>query len=289
MTQQEQIVAAVTKAKTYTKYAGIGLLALTLISGAYQIVPEGHRGIRTQFSEAKEVTGQGLNFKIPFIQTIVPMSIMADAVEIKNVEGATKDTQPVHTTLVVRYHINEKNVMTVYKEFSRTGDVDQLVGTGAIEAFKSVTAKYDATELISKRLEVSNAVVAAIQQKITKYGVEVVNVDMTAFSFSPEYMKAINAKVTEEQQKLAEQNKLERIKVEQQQKVVAANAEAEAAIAAAKGKAEAVRLESQALRDNMSILELRRIEVAKIQAERWDGKLPSTMLGSAVPMINMGK
>ena len=112
---------------------------------------------------------------------------------------------------------------------------------------------------------------------------------MTQFSFSADYMKAINAKVTEEQQKLAEQNKLERIKVEQQQKVVTAQAEAEATIATAKAKAEAVRLEAQALRDNMSILELRRIEVAKVQAERWDGKLPTTSLGNAIPMINFGK
>ena len=101
-------------------------------------------------------------------------------------------------------------------------------------------------------------------------------------------MAAINSKVTEKELREAEVNKLERIKVEQQQSVVKANAEAEAAIATAKGKAEATRLEAAALRENNSILEVRRIEVAKIQAERWDGKLPSTVMGNAVPMINMG-
>jgi prohibitin 2 len=287
--QQRQVATVMSKAKTYAKYAGIGLVAMTLISGSYQIIPEGHRGIRVQFSEAKEVTGQGLNFKLPFVQAIIPMSIMADAIEIKNAEGATKDTQPVHTTLVVRYHIQEKEVMNVYREYSRDGNVDSYVGTASQEAFKAVTANYSADQLITRRNDVSQAVIAAIQAKVVQFGVKIISIDMTQFSFSADYMKAIGAKVTEEQQKLAEQNKLERIKVEQQQKVVQANAEAEAAIAAAKGKAEAVRLESQALRDNMSILELRRIEVAKIQAERWDGKLPSTMLGSAVPMINMGK
>lgn len=59
------------------------------------------------------------------------------------------------------------------------------------------------------------------------------------------------------------------------------------AIAQAKGKAESVRLESLALRENMNILELRRIEVAKIQAERWDGVLPTTVLGNTVPMLNL--
>lgn len=37
------------------------------------------------------------------------------------------------------------------------------------------------------------------------------------------------------------------------------------------------------------VLELRRLEVQKIQAEKWDGKLPSTIMGDAVPMFNVGK
>ena len=271
------------------KSALIGFTIFLVVMGSFTVIPEGSRGVRTQFSEAVAVTGQGLQFKLPFLQSIVPISVMADGLEVKNAEGATKDTQPVHTSLVVRYHINEKNVLEVYKEYSKTGNLDNYIFTATIEAFKSVTSRYDATDLIAKRAIVSADVQRAIQDKIAKYGVEVINIDMTQFSFSPDYMKAIGQKVTEEQQKLAEINKLERIKVEQQQKVVAAQAESDAAIATAKGKAEAVRLEAQALQQNASILELRRIEVSKIQAERWDGKLPSTVLGNSVPMLNLAK
>ena len=277
--------AGIGKIKVVAAIVGVGLLGFS----SFTVVPEGHRGVHTRFSEATDVRPQGLNVKLPFFDDIKAISIMADSVEIKNAEGATKDTQPVHTNLVVRYHINEKEVLRVYKDYSTSGDLDNFVGTASQEAFKAVTAKYDAVELISKRNQVSQDVTGAIQAKITRFGAEIISVDMTQFSFSADYMKAINAKVTEEQQKLAEQNKLERIKVEQQQKVVTAQAEAEATIATAKAKAEAVRLEAQALRDNMSILELRRIEVAKVQAERWDGKLPTTSLGNAIPMINFGK
>lgn len=278
--------------ETWIKLAKIGTGALAvaiLLSGSFAIVPEGHRGVKTRFSEAVGVVNQGLHVKIPFIESVKDVSLMADAAEIGNAEGSTKDTQPVNTSLVVRYHIAEKSVLEVYKNYSREGDLDSFVSTAVQEAFKSVTAQYSADELISKRQEVSAKVTSAVQAKTQKFGAEVISIDMTQFSFSPGYMKAINAKVTEEQLKLAEQNKLERIKVEQQQKVVTAQAEAEATIATAKAKAEAVRLESQALRDNMNILELRRIEVQKIQAEAWDGKLPTTVMGNAVPMINLGK
>lgn len=298
---QVQITAdQFSRAKKSAKYVGVGLLAVILALGSFTTVPEGSRGVRLTFSEATGTTGAGLQFKIPFFQSVVPISVMADAVEVKNAEGATKDTQPVHTSLVVRYHINEKHVLGVYKDYSKEGNLDSYVATATAESFKAVTAKYDATELISKRQDVSTAVANAIQTKVAKYGVEVLNIDMTQFSFSPDYMKAINAKVTEEQQKLAEENKLARIQVEEQQKVVKAKAAADAAVMTAKGeaeatvtnakaKAEATRLEAAALAANGQILELRKIEVQKIQAERWDGSLPSTVMGNAVPMINLSK
>ena len=292
MTRDEYEQMKAQQLKTWIGRAKIGASALAvaiLLSGSFTIVPEGHRGVKTRFSEAVGVVNQGLNLKVPFIESVKDISLMADSVEVKNAEGSTKDTQPVHTSLVVRYHIAEKSLLDVYRNYSRDGDLDSYVSTAVQEAFKSVTSHYSADELISKRTEVSTGVTAAVQAKVQKFGAEVISIDMTQFAFSPEYMKAINAKVTEEQLKLAEQNKLERIKVEQQQKVVTAQAEAEATIATAKAKAEAVRLESQALRDNMSILELRRIEVDKIKAEAWDGKLPTTVMGNAIPMINLGK
>lgn len=269
-------------------FVGGAFIACTIL-GAFNIIPEGTRGIRLRNGEAIGTVSTGLQFKIPYIESIDTMSVMADSVAIDKSEGATRDTQPVHTNLVVRYHIDDSHVLNVYKEYSKVGDLDSYVETASQEAFKAVTARYSADELINKRSEVTLAVNDAIQKKVAKYGVEILNIDMTKFAFSTNYMDAINSKVTEEQQKLAEENKLERIKVEQQQKVVAAKAEAEAAIAEAKGKAEAMHLESTALRENMNILEMRRIEVQKIQAERWDGKLPTTVMGNAVPMINMGK
>lgn len=272
----------------YTKILGSAIIGLSIFNGSYTIIPEGNRGIRVSFGEATGMTSQGWQWKIPIFQQIKPVSVMADAVEIKNAEGATRDTQPVHTNLVVRYHINENEALRIYKDISKDGDLDNIVFTSTLEAFKAVTSKYSADELISRRPEVSTAMSVAIQNKLHNYGATLLSVDVTGFSFSKSYMDAINSKVTEKELREAEVNKLERIKVEQQQSVVKANAEAEAAIATAKGKAEATRLEAAALRENNSILEVRRIEVAKIQAERWDGKLPSTVMGNAVPMINIG-
>ena len=79
---------------------------------------------------------------------------------------------------------------------------------------------------------------------------------------------AIEAKVTAEQSALAAKNKLEQIKFEAEQRV-----------AEAKGKAEAITIESNALRSNPQILEMRALE-------KWNGTLPQ-VTGGAVPFISL--
>jgi regulator of protease activity HflC (stomatin/prohibitin superfamily) len=89
------------------------------------------------------------------------------------------------------------------------------------------------------------------------------------FGFSSAFNNAIEAKVTAEQSALAAKNKLEQIKFE-----------ADQAIAEARGKAEAMRVESEALRSNPQILELRALE-------KWDGVLPQVTGAGGTPFINI--
>jgi len=74
--------------------------------------------------------------------------------------------------------------------------------------------------------------------------------------------------VTAEQEALAAKNKLERIKFEADQR-----------IAEAKGKAEAMRIESEALKSNPEILQLRTLE-------KWNGILPQ-VTGGSIPLVNL--
>ena len=114
-------------------------------------------------------------------------------------------------------------------------------------------------------------------------------------------MKAINDKVTQEQLRLAAENKLKTVEAEQKQKVAIAEAEASAAKATADGvaysnlkvataQAEALRMQNSALAQSKDVLELRRIEVEQTKAQRWDGKLPEHIYASApIPFFNTGK
>jgi regulator of protease activity HflC (stomatin/prohibitin superfamily) len=243
----------------------------------------------TQFGAIKGIENEGLVILPPW-QRLAIFSVRAEEATVENADGSTSDTQPVAVSLTVRYSIQPDKVSEVYEKYSHDGNLASYVQTATQEVFKAVTARYTAPELIFQRAKVSSDISSALRSKLEIYGAQVINIDMRNFSFSKEYMAAINEKVTQEQKKLAAENKLKTVESEQKQKVAIAEAEAKATIATATATAESLRIQNEALAKNKDVLELRRIEVEKIKAERWDGKLPVNIYaGAPIPFLNVGK
>ena len=264
----------------------------------FRSVPTGSRGVLTQFGAIKQIEPEGLVLVMPW-QRLALFSIRAESAQIDNADGSTSDQQPVKVSLTVRYSISPDKVSEVYEKYSHDGDLSSYVQTATQEVFKAVTARYNAPDLIAKRSQVSSDINQALRQKLEMYGAQVINIDMRNFSFSDTYMHAINEKVTQEQLRLAAENKVKTVEAEQRAKVVTAEAEANAlkatadgeayaTVKAANAQAEALRVQNDALAKNRDVLELRRIEVERVKAERWDGKLPQNVYaGAPIPYFNV--
>ena len=274
----------------------VGLILVVILATMWPwvSVPTGYRGVVTQFGRIIGIEQEGLAF-IPPWQKLNLFNIRAEKADIENAEGSTADTQPVHVSLTVRYSIQPDKVSEVFEKYSKTGELDSYVATATRETFKAVTAKYTAPELITKRSQVSSDVKALLMSKISVYGAQVINIDMTNFGFSDSYMKAINNKVTQEQEALAAEKRLITVQNEQKQKVAVAEAEAAAVRAQADGEAyatlknaqasaEALKIQNAALAQNRDVLELRRIEVAKIEAEKWNGQRVANQYFGTAPI-----
>lgn len=276
---------------------GAGALAFMILQ-PFTTVQTGYRGVITQFGAIKDIKPEGLVILWPW-EKLTSFNVRAETANIEKAEGSTSDTQPVHVGMTVRYSISPDKVAEVFEKYSRDGDLSSYVQTATMEAFKAVTARYSAPDLIAKRTQVSQDVWQALQQKLDIYGAKVVNIDMTQFAFSPDYMAAINEKVTQEQKRLAAENKVHTVEAEQKQKVAIAEAEATALRAKADGEAyaqlkmaqaqaDALKIQNAALAQNRDVLELRRIEVEMKKAETWDGKLPQNIYaGAPVPFMNV--
>jgi regulator of protease activity HflC (stomatin/prohibitin superfamily) len=279
------------------------LVVLVVLFSAFwpfRSVPTGSRGVLTQFGAIKQIEPEGL-VVVPPWQSLALFSIRAEQAQIDGADGSTSDTQPVKVSLTVRYSIAPDRVSEVYEKYSHDGDLSSYVQTATQEVFKAVTAKYTAPDLIAKRSQVSADINQLLKQKLEMYGAQVINIDMRNFSFSDTYMHAINEKVTQEQLRLAAENKVKTVEAEQRAKVVTAEAEANAlkaqadgeayaTVKAATAQAEALRVQNEALAKNKDVLELRRIEVERTKAEKWDGRLPQNIYaGTPIPFFTPGK
>lgn len=278
----------------------VAVLVLLLVLWPFYSVPTGSRGVVTQFGKIVGIEGEGLAVLPPW-QKLNIFSIRAEQADIDKAEGSTSDTQPVHVSLTVRYSIATDKVAEVFEKYSHDGNLASYVQTATQEIFKAVTARYTAVDLIAQRAKVSADIGAALREKLSIYGAQVINIDMRNFAFSDSYMKAINEKVTQEQLRLGAENKLKTVESEQKQKVAVADAEARAVKVAADGEAyasltiataqaKALQIQNEALAKNKDVLELRRIEVEKIKAEKWNGVLPSAIYaGAPIPFLNVSK
>lgn len=279
---------------------GVVLVAVLIACWPLRTVPTGFRGVITVGGSIKSVESEGFALLWPW-QRLDVFSIRAEQADIDKAEGSTSDQQPVHVSMTVRYAISPEKVAEVFERYSHSGNLASYVQTATQEVFKAVTARYNAPDLIAKRAQVSLDIGAALREKLSIYGAQVVNIDIRNFAFSDTYMGAINAKVTEEQKKLAAQNKVLTIEAEQRAKVVTAEADAHALKAKADGEAYAVMVNAKAQADATRLTGQAQADAMRAQAnaisanpdlirmrfaERWDGVLPVWMQhGGTLPFF----
>ena len=213
----------------------------------------------------------GVNLVNP-ISSVRNVEVRVKRADLKEAQAGTKDLQSVHTDIVIQYRMNPEKVPFIYSQFGLNVD-DKILGPGVNEAFKAVTAHYNSEELITKRDVVSSEILNHVKEKVAPFDIEVQGISLVNFGFSADYQKAIEAKVIATQSKLKAEQDLDRIKVEAQQ-----------AIARAEGEAKAIAIQSQAIQTGggANYVQLKAIE-------KWDGKLPTTMMGNSVPFVNVGK
>lgn len=258
-------------------WAFIAVLVIAVLMGTFVSVGAGQVGIKTRFGAIVSTLQPGLGMKVPFIEKVVKMDVQTQKEEVQAVEAASADLQTVHANVAVNFHLNPEKAANIYQGVG-TMYVERVIDPAIQESMKATTAKFTAEQLITKREEVRDGMIALLSEKMKQFGINVDAVNITNFDFSPQFNQAIEAKVTAEQNALASKNKLEQIKYE-----------AEQTVTSAKAQAESIQLQSQAA-NNEKYVSLKALEVQQKAIEKWDGHLPAQMIpGGALPFINLTK
>jgi len=270
---KEAMRSAMKGPKRLALIIGAVLLFLLFLHPLVQIGP-GQRGIVLNFGAVqKYVLGEGLHFRIPIMQRIVPMDVKVQK-SVTSSAAASKDLQEVSSEVALNYHVVPDKVNLVYQSLG-IHFKERIIDPAVQEVVKAVTAMYTAEELITKRPSVSDAMKTNLTERLMEHNIAVDAFSIVGFSFSGAFTEAIESKQTAEQLALKAMRDLDRIKIEAQQKITSAKAEAES-------------LRLQRANISKDLIELRKIEANIMAIEKWNGILPQVTGGGAIPFIGVG-
>lgn len=244
------------------------LLLFVIFGWPLTIVDSGHVGVVKRLRAVQETTlPEGISIIRPFTDSVVEMSVQKQLYEVE-AAAASKDMQDVHSKIAVNFHVIPSKAWWVYQNLRQEYDI-RVVAPAVQESVKAATAQYAADDLIRHRETVKEKIKTSLTEKLLGNGLQVDEVSIVNFDFSPTFKKAIEEKMVMAQNTLTAENQLAKIKIEAEQQ-----------IATAKAEAETLRLKSQQITPMM--LELEAIR-------KWDGVMPQFIGGGVAPFINLEK
>lgn len=247
--------------------AAISFLAML----SFTTVDAGNVGVIKSFGRPVGQLLAGPHFIRPWAE-VVPVTVQTRIVK-PNTEASSHDLQVVHTEVTLAYHVDADWATFVLVQLNNDAET-RIIDPAILEAIKSVTARYDAQQLVAERPRVRDEIEAFVKERLAPAHIFAETTSITNFDFSVDYNHAIEAKVTAQQNAEKASNDLKRIQIEAEQK-----------IAQAKGEAEALRSQKEQI--TPELLQLRTIEM---MSQKWDGHLPNEYITSgagALPMMDV--
>jgi regulator of protease activity HflC (stomatin/prohibitin superfamily) len=254
-------------------------------------VPEGYRGVIVRTGAVAGIAEPGLGFKIPFLDSVIDMSVQTQRADFLDVSAYSRDIQQSVSQVSVNFQLRPDAVQRVYSEVG-IDYADRLLTPRLPKRFKEVFGRFAAAEIVNNRTALSEDVETLLRDDMAEFGIVIEDVQITNIDFSDAYESAVEAAAKAEADVKRARQELEQVKVDAQRQVAEAEARAQAVKLAADAEAYQIRAKGEAeaeaigARGKALVANPRLVEL--IAAEKWDGRLPSTQVpGSALPFISV--
>lgn len=236
----------------------------------FKVVDTGHRGVKTRFGKVdSESLAEGLYFINPVTTALIEIDVREKKMENKST-AYTKDVQQVDVLYTLNYHPDPTQVHVILEKIG-VDWAEKLIPQVVLGKIKEVVGHYEAVQLVSNRQEATKAILDRITQDLNDKKLTIRGFELTNLDFNDQFEHAVESKVVAIQQAEEAKNKTVKVKEEADQKIISAKAEAES-----------MRIRTSALSQNKGLVDYEAVQ-------KWDGKLPEMMTGSALPFINISK
>jgi len=263
---------------------GLGILAglvvaYVLFTSWYQ-VDQGERAVVLRFGEIVGESGPGLHFKLPWVDTVSMITVQNQTKRYSSLEAYSRDQQPADLTVSVTYVVADPSA--VYSQYGDLeGAVMRLIDPRLTAGVKTIFGQYDAVRAIQERAALNNDFDTAVTSAINDGPINIISVQIENIDFSDAYEQSVEQRMLAQVEIQKREQNLRTTEVEAQIARTKAEGEAEATRLRGEAEASAIRARAEALRMNADLVQLQAVE-------KWDGKLPTTMVpSSAMPFINL--
>jgi len=261
-----------------------GIATVAVLASSFYTIDAGDRGVILRNGKVVGTADPGLSFKLPIIDSVKKISVQTHAQVYEKVLVYSRDQQTANLQVSVNYRLLPDEVEKIYTEFgSSEGLISRTLDRQVPEEVKNVFGRFNAVTAIQERERLGQEIMVAIKNAAASQMMTIESVQVENIDFSNVYEQSIEQRMLAEVEVQKVQQNAQREKVQAEIKVIQAKADADAVRLQGDAEASAINARGKALRDNPGLVDL-------VAAEKWDGKLPTTMVpGSSVPFINVTK
>ena len=228
---------------------GTAAVLVALLIGATSIIKQGHVGVAVLFGRYRRLLHPGLNFRIPFVETVFKkLSLQHRAAELE-FQAITQDQANVNFKALIVYAIASDEEEMVKRAAFRFVDerafMQALVRSieGSIRSFVAVKRQ---AEILALREEIVNEVHRHLDDELSSWGFALVNLQINDISFDEAIMRSMAQVVATNNLKTAAENEAQAQYITKT-RIADAEAQAKRVVAEAERDAEKLRGEGNAL------------------------------------------